>query len=177
MINKSIFSILINICKNYIPKEDLEFINYMNAIPPMYILKTKDGIQINQMNKISIENSSYLSILDDMAQTLDYLFAIEIVNDFENLPQVINRIGASIKPEGIFTFTYERAGNRKSFVLSIPKRDASLSPPIKDGVIQKLLIKNDFYIQHELDYQINAQEENYIVLIVAQKKKTITSHN
>ena len=94
--------------------------------------------------------------------TLDFFLVIDSINKYENLESIIEQVGISIKPKGIFAFVYERTNKNNRENLKVF--------PIKDGVIQKHLINSKFYIQHELDYLMPSNKENHLVLIVAQKK-------
>lgn len=103
-------------------------------------------------------------------ETLDFIISIDLFNRFENVKPIIEKIGALITSGGIFAFTYERINKEDFNDSSRPKSSALKSFPIKDGVIQKLLVTSGFYIQHEIDYPTYRKEDNFIVLIIAQKK-------
>ncbi len=175
VIYKKLFSRLINLCVPYLPNEDIDKIASVNVKPPMNILKQKSWIQINQKDCISMMNVLCTnSFVFDKIEKLDYLFAIDIVNKFENVAPFIKMVGASIKSGGIFAFTYERTnrGIETKEVSDSPQRlqEDSMSFPVIDGVIQQHLIDNEFYIQHENEFQLCPKQELNIVLIVAQKK-------
>tara|TARA_B100000809_G_scaffold95005_1_gene93664 strand:+ start:23034 stop:23549 length:516 start_codon:yes stop_codon:yes gene_type:complete len=169
---KLIFPELIRLLKHYLPKEDIDSISSINMELPITILKHKKSIQYNQLNGISID-----TILDDnpfiflhKIETLDFLISIDLLNRLENINLVIEKIGFIIASQGIFSFIYKRKDNRNYNAFSLQNTNSLKSCPIKDGVIQKHLINNNFYIQHEVEFPINQEKDCFMVLIIAQKK-------
>ena len=169
---KCLISELIDLCNNYLSTEDMALLNSFYLEPPINILKDKNGIQYNQLNCTSYANllNQNLCMFLHKIETLDFIISIDLFNRFENVKHIIEKVGALITSGGIFAFTYERINKEDFNDSSRPKSSALKSFPIKGGVIQKLLVTSGFYIQHEIDYPTYRKEDNFIVLIIAQKK-------
>lgn len=167
-----LFSELISLCKNYLSEEDLAVIISKDVQPPLNILKQNSDIQFNciSLKDCSNENAFYLL----HPEALDFLIVIDyMINEIENIEPVFKTVGVSIKSGGILAFTYERinSSNSKKVLNSLLSvKDDLKSIPINDGVLQKLLIDNNFYIQYEIEYLPDSLSDSELVLIIAQKK-------
>lgn len=181
---QDMFPILIKICQTYLSEEDLDLLMKNTMTSPNFIFKINGKIQIMKFKYVPIDcdilkntilHSQGLLLADyNKNQSLDFLFAIDLLNKIKNLDSFIEDIGSMIKSNGLFAFTYHRVRNRylsgqKENDLESTKNQKILYSHY-DGYVQKLLLNNHFYIQNEFEYPVDNQNNIEVVLIVAQKK-------
>lgn len=159
---------LIRICPSYITEEDICFLASVNLSPPYNIYKQDEVILVNEMSR---KNTRDFKFQFDKG-SLDFFISIEPLNHLNDLEPMFRSFGTIIRSGGLLSFTYEhrRDKNFSSQLFNLNKTDVPDSSILASGKAQKLLINNNFYIQHELEYQIDSFSEIELVLIIAQKK-------
>ena len=104
----------------------------------------------------------------------DLVLAINILQHFEDLSPIIQKVQRLLKPGGIFAFTYEKSlslyheENNMFFQEKVTNESTTYSH--HDGYLQHLLMENNFFIQQEREYLILKKERLDYVIIIAQKK-------
>lgn len=181
---QDMFPILIKICQNYLSEEDLDSL-MKNTYPSSNIIfKINGNVPIIKSKYVCfdydftitsvIDGQKFPFPADNKNPSLDFLFAIDLLNKIKNLEPLIKDIGSLIKPQGLFAFTYHRVRNK--YLLGQKENDLKSTKNQKilyshyDGYVQKLLLNNHFYIQNEFEGPVDNQKNIEVVLIVAQKK-------
>ncbi len=181
---QDMFPILIKICQKYLSEEDLDLLMKNILTSPNFIFNINGKIQIMKSKYVPIDfdflkstilHSQELPLTDyHKNQSLDFLFAFDLINRIKNLDSLIEDIGSIIRPLGLFAFTYYKvcnrhiSGKKEYYFESVENQTITYSH--FDGYIQKLLLINNFYIQNEFEWPIDNKKNIEIVLIVAQKK-------
>lgn len=181
-------SMIIHLCKEYIAGGQLLDLTIdskrtfaklyretlqTHGLSPMSLL-LKANRKSSFTSDLVLSNVHTFPLFPSHKEYFEIVLANNVFPYFNDLSILIKEVQQLLKPNGIFVFTYEKSLNRfndDSQVFCLEEQ--SDKPTIYahfDGYVQKLLIKNNFYIQKEQEYQVNSQKKTECVAIVAQKK-------